>query len=243
MTRSKHLSRAICMALAFCFMFSAVLCLSPAKAYASTDPNVQLLYAQRDEPGEAAYGGYLGYVDVKNLAYQKNVTVHYTTDGKSWQDVSAQYLKNDPEDPQYDVWEFSIFAPSSPATFAIKYEVNGKTYWDNNNGNNYTLSPTVPIVLEKCVLKTAQLREGTPTEIFLKNLGYEKTVLVKYTTDNWATSKSASASYEKSLPGNVEQWKIPSDLPHGSNVKYFVSYTVDGITYIDNNFGNNYTHY
>ncbi len=247
MLRSKRLSRNICLVLSFCIITAAMSFMPSTKAHASSaDPNVQLDYVQKYDLGEASnygYDGYVGYIDVKNLAYEKNVTVHYTTDGKSWQDISAEYIKADPEDPQYDVWKFSMAIPSSSLTFAIKYEVNGQTYWDNNEWNNYTVSPTAPIILGKCVLKTVKISENAPAVILLKNFAYEKMVFINYTTDNWATSNSVDANYEKSLSENIEQWKIPSSIPHGSNVKFTVTYMVNNVAYFDNNFGDYYTNY
>lgn len=246
MVKNKPMSRIFCVLMSLCMAVSAIFCFPFIKANADTEPNVKLYYAQKGVPNAASNAGYSGCIAVRNLGYQKNVTVHYTDNGSTQHDVSTQYLKNDPENSDYDVWQFDLFEPSSSLTFAIKYEVNGETYWDNNGGKNYTVSLTEPIVLSKCVLKTTQTYKTSqsPMYIYLKNLSYQKTVTVRYTMDNWSTYKSANATYERSLSGNdVEQWNLPANLPHGTNVKYEVRCTMNGVTYIDNNFGYYYTNY
>lgn len=248
MTRSKSISRAVSFLLAFCLMVSAAFCIPFTKVSASTTPNVQLYYVQRGTPNRSSYENYTGYVAVKNLAYQKNVTIHYTygTNG-NWADSPATYVKADPNDPEYEIWQFEFQMPGSamvdsiPLTFAIQYQVNGQTYWDNNNGNNYSVSVTNPIVLGKSVLKTTSIFPSYKQSIYLTNLAYEKDVKVRWTTDNGASYQEANATYDSTLPNGVEKWDIPSSIPDGA--KFVVSYTANGITYNDNNFGNGYTYY
>ncbi|HEX3017561.1 MAG TPA: hypothetical protein VHP31_06885 [Caproicibacter sp.] len=241
MTRSKSISRAVSFILTLCIMISCALCFPFTKASASTAPNVQLYYAQLSGPGEAAYDGYTGYVAIKNLAYEKNVTIHYTNNGSDWHDAAASYVKADPNDPDYEIWQFSFLMPGSPLTFAVEYQVNGQTYWDNNDGNNYYVSSADPIVLGKCALKTTRVFAPENQAIYLKNLAYEKDVKVRWTTDNGASYQEVNATYDSTLPNGVEKWDIPSSIPNGAN--FVVSYTANGITYNDDNFGIGYTYY
>ena len=247
MKKGKKLSRLVSSVLACCMM-TTMFCLSAPSASAATadpanaDPQVQLYCAQRFGPGEAAYNGYEGYIAAKNVGSQKNVTVHYTLDGTNWSDTSAQYDKADPNDTQYDVYTFYVFAPSAPLTFAVKYQVDGQTYWDNNNGSDYHVDSSANVVLGKSVVKVAQFNAVSPFEIYLKNLGYQKDVRVYYTTDGWKTTQNAQSQFVSST-NNVEVWRMPSNIPYGKNVQYYVSYVTNGVTYYDNNFGSNYIRY
>jgi hypothetical protein len=60
----------------------------------------------------------------------------------TWQDLPLTYSSS--IDANTDMWELNYCyvatVPSSQALgnqFAIKYVVNGQTYWDNNGGSNY----------------------------------------------------------------------------------------------------------
>jgi hypothetical protein len=144
--------RALLMALVCAFVLLSAF---SAKTYAATATDatatnvattgnpVQLYYANSflhayTHPGVAADMD--GYIAIQNLAYNKNVTVHYSLDNSNvWNDVSASYYKTNTDG--YEVWHFKTpIASYGSIKFAIKYEVNGQTYWDNNNGNDYSIT-------------------------------------------------------------------------------------------------------
>ena len=83
----------------------------------------------------------------------------------------------------------------------------------------------------------------------MQNYGYNKVVKVRYTTDNWATFKDADLTYYSTYDDGTEYWSVELDssVKIDSNFKYAISYTVNGVTYWDNNFGlnydNNYCHH
>ncbi|MNP74607.1 putative phosphatase regulatory subunit [compost metagenome] len=78
--------------------------------------------------------------------------------------------------------------------------------------------------------------------IYVKNLNPTKTVKVTYSTDNWATTQEAFATYNGSLNNfnSVERWSYSFNVPGAADVKYAISYTTGGQTYWDNNYGQNY---
>ena len=95
-----------------------------------------------------------GHVKVRNLAFQKSVAVRFTFD--SWQttsEVSAKY-----EQPlahgAFDRFSFvirlhDILAKIEDKTLfmAIRYAVNGREIWDNNRGQNYKITFSLPATL------------------------------------------------------------------------------------------------
>ncbi len=214
-----------------------------------------------------------GRVCLKNIAYTKEMVVHYSINGGAWQQKSYGrfgYLQAAPE-PGKEVWWFNIDLPhvnytsawtgqvSEPwaaanVEFAVEYKVNGQTYWDNNNGQNYKISsrginPQYSLVALGRSL-VAQEAYVTPingrqyydkVQIAVANLGYNKTVQVLYTKDNWSTSSYLTAVYNGSSPDGTQDYFL-ADLPYndGDQIKYAISYTVNGITTWDNNFGNDY---
>ena len=85
-----------------------------------------------------------GTVRVSNIGYHKEVIIHYTIDRWiSSTDLEAIYVPNS-SDGQTDRFSFHIILPSnfqsgSRLEMAVKYVVNGQTFWDNNHNKNYVV--------------------------------------------------------------------------------------------------------
>ncbi|QUH30302.1 carbohydrate-binding protein [Vallitalea guaymasensis] len=247
----------------FVICFVLMLNVSGLSISAQTTPNIQLYSAKLVTTTVGQCGSQLdyyatGYINVKNLSADKNITVHYTYDGSNWLDQSASYLKTLKDGSE--VWSFStphkIYAPQHHTyhncRFALKYEVNGNTYWDNNNGDNYLLQETTMIYNAPCTLSKSVvlLNECNRNDnflsgsIYLKNLGYDKNVKVRYTLDNWKTYSEVDASYTRSYDNNTELWSFytgGNNYQWDNDCEFAISYTVNGVTYWDNNFGSNYS--
>ncbi|NXG47027.1 PPR3D phosphatase, partial [Psilopogon haemacephalus] len=94
--------------------------------------------------------GLSGTIHVCNIAFEKRVSVRYTfNQWKSLHELSAQWLSSIPEkNGQNMVDVFTFFLPVPPfllqlcsvVQFAVRYQVNGQEYWDNNRGKNYSLT-------------------------------------------------------------------------------------------------------
>lgn len=87
--------------------------------------------------------GVYGRVQVKNLAYEKHVSVRYTFN--TWTTASehkATYIPG-ASVADTDTFFFHINSPMAVSEqkmeFAISYKVEGQTFWDNNFGDNYRL--------------------------------------------------------------------------------------------------------
>ncbi|CAH1223239.1 hypothetical protein PAECIP111893_04938 [Paenibacillus plantiphilus] len=242
--------------------FAVIMCLisqlfSPAlfvnQAQAAGTNKVNLLYASVKQTCDTCYS-FQGAVEVENLAYQKKVTVVYNAGNQGWKEFQAQYLGK--TEGNLEAWTFKLENPdfaNKRIQFAIKYEVNGQTYWDNNNGYNTDfhigLGPdvTVPsVVLRKSRLITGDYSasdEGLKGQVHLLNIAYQKEVKIVYSTDGWATRKEALAKYDGKLPGssNIETWSFQIGLPESvQKAEFAVAYKVNGVTYWDNNLKQNY---
>ncbi|CAG8790207.1 17243_t:CDS:2, partial [Racocetra fulgida] len=91
-------------------------------------------------------------IQVQNIAFQKSVEVRYTFD--FWQtvsEVSANYAEGVPDKDSRNSFDLFIFAielidnsrnqiDGKTMYFAVRYKVNGRDYWDNNNGSNYQVN-------------------------------------------------------------------------------------------------------
>ncbi|XP_026204862.1 protein phosphatase 1 regulatory subunit 3D [Anabas testudineus] len=95
--------------------------------------------------------GITGTVQVLNLAFEKEVTMHYSfTNWRTHTDTRASWVssgyRGDCNAPDTDIFRFRlpvppfILQPGAVLEFAICYCVEGSDYWDNNSGNNYKLS-------------------------------------------------------------------------------------------------------
>lgn len=231
---------------------------SVGSAFASSN-EVKLIDSKVSVIYKPGYVGFSGNIEVANLGPQKNVTVHYTTDNINWYDTSASYVG--PTDVSHEKWHFSISTNGSTTEhselkdlpfikFAIKYEVNNQTYWDNNGSANYynevnSWYPLTSVILGAPNVLNADSTLNSDTfsgNIYVKNLNPTKTVKILYTTDNWATTHEGYATYAGRLNNfdSVEGWKYSFDVPGATNVKYAISYTTGGQTYWDNNYGLNY---
>ena len=239
---------------------------------ASAVPTVRLMHAVASTwcpPNGSCYGnnkGYVrGYIEVANLAYHKQVVVHYNVRQTShWQNVAATYLRPGPKGSNREIWYFETPKASYPPRlsadfqFAIRYTVGGKTYWDNNGGRDYRVGDGPRPIWRRVALNGSNLvlnwAEAYPGSlrgnIVIKDLAYHKQVKVVYTTDNWHSVKTAHAGYFNSFCGALEcgsskklqSWGFNVNLPSGAKkITFAVSYTAAGDTFWDNNFKRNYT--
>lgn len=79
-------------------------------------------------------------IKVENIAYVKNVVLRFKDSYlDTWKDAPASYLKPLTKDNTYELWDVQAPFTGKDIEFAIKYDVAGKTYWDNNEGKNYVI--------------------------------------------------------------------------------------------------------
>lgn len=204
---------------------------------------------------------------VKNENFDKNVIIHLNNGGEEWLDIKASY--ESPARNGYEIWKAyyaGSFGSTEDLTFAVKYEVSGQEYWDNNNGNDYFLGKNDGVFLNDDIYLlnyTSYDRfYAYKDQVFLDidvavlNLAYDKEIIIVYTTDNWQTQNEISAEfapYWSPVRGsitspnahNVEMWSVNSYIygvpKEAEEFKYYIAYTVNGTTYFDNNFGQDYS--
>lgn len=97
----------------------------------------------------------------------------------------------------------------------------------------------------------------------VKNIGYQKDVVMIWTDDAWKTKVESPLIYEHQLGGEYEQWGVDIDpiaayssyyvggwynyvtgnsTPGKTEIEFYLKYTVNGKVYYDDNNGDNYTH-
>ncbi|XP_036070291.1 protein phosphatase 1 regulatory subunit 3B [Oryzias melastigma] len=88
---------------------------------------------------------FAGTIKVKNVSYEKAVTLRVTFDSwKSHLDVACQYMKDAYPSSYSDTFCYEVALPAElpphqHVEFAVCYEVGGAKHWDSNQGRNYCI--------------------------------------------------------------------------------------------------------
>lgn len=178
---------------------------------------------------------------VKNIAYEKSVSIW--TNHASWSTIPAEFEEALPG--KLEKW----IAPASEGQhdFAVKFFVDGKEYWDNNNNLNYKAPQVMdgfsvitgkefPIVHGASSLINSKLRVYAAVQ----NLGNDKEVGLIYTTDKWESYATLKADYYWTMQSGIEVWLVEQNLSSNSDIEFALFYKVDDQQYWDNNFSRNY---
>lgn len=247
------------------FKAVAVFALTAVSTLAMAAGEVSLIKARSVT---STYRGYWHYgrfeAQVANLGANKNVAAYIKKADGSWYDFPMTFVRTA---GTKEVWaaDFNLYTMPDAAEvieFAVKYQVNGLTYWDNNNWSNYKLVRGGGALLGAGVnvsenfyapeINVSASQTTWGSHITLRNIAYTKNVNVVYSTDNWATTKVVAATYDPyfwfSSYSNIanpnamgfEEWRFTLDIGNATEIQYAISYTVNGQTYWDNNFGRNY---
>jgi hypothetical protein len=197
------------------------------------------------------------WVKVKNIAYSKDVQIHYRGQfGSLWQNRSLTWKSNY---GNYDLFALDPtldFGGNPFVEFAISFASGGATYWDNNNSANYSLTPFATALTgdNNVILNSANLVfGGTPGssyitgisgEIFVNNLFYHKNVGIRHSDNGWISYLDIGASYGQSLGGSLERWLFGRNIsPQAFGRGEFAVYCQNretGQYFWDNNFDQNY---
>ena len=84
----------------------------------------------------------MGTIKVKNISFEKHVTVRCTFDNwTSTTDHQATYVANAVSSSQFDTFSFNISVPTNMKSlqFCINYKANVNNFWDNNKNQNYEI--------------------------------------------------------------------------------------------------------
>lgn len=200
---------------------------------------------------------------VKNLAFAKQVSVQLNTGNGTWINVPLSFNRS--ISGGREVWK-TAYQPATntvfDAVFALKYVVNGQTYWDNNGGANFSIAKDSGSILANGVnvyhshyAPTATLSTGSTSYSLIatvRNLAPTKNVRVHYSTNNWATTQIANGefssyfwagAYSQATNPNAygfEEWRIFLPIGNANQVVYAIESVVNGQSHWDNNFGQDY---
>lgn len=103
------------------------------------------------------------------------------------------------------------------------------------------------VMTNKVRLENAVITQMTITGVVrVANIGFHKSVRIRYTTNNWGTFHDISASYvQNSCDGPTDRFSFsivaPDFLGVHNKLDFAISYTTNGTTYWDSNSGKNYS--
>jgi len=214
-------------------------------------------------------------IKVKNLGYHKNISMWAEHEDGEWIESGTAEYKGPAEDG-WEIWTMFVSNSGSYYTsdyrpinhwegeFVLKYEVNGDTYWDNNDGMNYDMGLSDGEMLADDVnvfnsyasayYMSYSDKTSFTGNVLIKNLDYHKNVEIVYTTDDGASWNVASCNFVSSYTHSygstirypnahdVERWGFNVEVSsEATSIRYAIKYAVDGEEYWDNNFGRDYT--
>ncbi|KAF9991358.1 hypothetical protein BGZ79_004628, partial [Entomortierella chlamydospora] len=165
-----------------------------------------------------------GKILVQNIAFQKNVSVRYTSD--FWQTHSEVRAEFGESIPRSSMERFLFSIPldmdrsSVEKTFcmAVRYQVIGREFWDNNNGKNYQ-TECKRVVVAPPPQTASDLSKHMNTLLLGSPLpDYSKPVLRKKLANRYDLTTSLSAAYSQPNP-------IPIGSPNRKTDNRFISST------------------
>ena len=200
-------------------------------------------------------------VKVQNIGFAKDVVAVYTPDGEVWKEHPLHFTRNY---GTYDVFEHTIFH-SPVLRFAVRYRVAGQTYFDNNDGCDYSLIGQDSAIGGSVVLHRASCRRALQPggsghitswldgEVLVGNLSYAKAVGVRMSPDAGATWRDTLASFAGtttddgvSVGPHVQVWRFTTpqlnrnQAPRQFRFAVFHRLGRAGPTFWDNNFDQDY---
>ncbi|MDD5463433.1 MAG: hypothetical protein PHG00_17775 [Methylococcales bacterium] len=229
----------------------------------------QLVRLKYDESETFSPGGGVTGVEitkasakVANIAFHKDVALHFQQPDGSWVERNLDWQKNFGD---YDLFSGN-FNNNVTTQFVIHYTVDGRIFWDNNNFANYHINSGQPNVVadRTIVLNKAVARRGSEAgvgfvfttswvegEIYVQNLSFNKCVGIRLTANNWIASEDTDASFSETVSvatgtSEVEIWSFRTpefNLDESSLNFRFAIYYKDldtGELFWNNNFGHDY---
>jgi hypothetical protein len=226
------------------------------------DGVVRLKLARREFFSGGGFSGTFTPVSarVRNLAFTKDVAVHYTPDGVTWKDAPLGFTA---ASGTYDLFNGEV--NEQVTQFVIRCTMDGVTSYDNNAGADYRFGSTLATVGGNVALHKATARRGTQGgggftfttswiegQILVNNLSFAKEVGVRYSTDGGATWRDTQGSFAGGAADGVfvglgaEVWRFKTqelNLDGASPEFHFAVFYRDfatGSVFWDNNFGQDY---
>ncbi|HYX37186.1 MAG TPA: hypothetical protein VE954_29130 [Oligoflexus sp.] len=205
-----------------------------------------------------AYGQTSQSVHVKvlvpNTSFEKNVSIIFQKENGSPHRVVARYLG--PAEAGLEIWE--AFANLGPGSFLVQIDFAEAPQPAAERTTILLRQGSGPVLYGErslmAIYNPQVMSKGAAQfHAAIKNFAYSKRVRLHFSHDGWQNSESLDLGYERVfnygrgsvvLPNDdgFEIWSGKPDLNETiDELSYYFTYEVAGQTFIDNNFGHNYT--
>ena len=200
---------------------------------------------------------------VQNLAFAKKVDIVWAGEDGVWHTLPAEYHSTSENDEEY--WNATETFHSAPdkalpgdIQFALRYQVLGEEYWDNNNSLNYKsrtnaciqLAGHHPLLNIGFSSHLDDDQKLVPITVAVNHPVEAEKVSVHWTTDDWKhthTTRCYLKSYlalerdESTIQDGVQIWKTLLNVGKYFRLQYSICCESEDDVLWDNNAGQNYS--
>ncbi|MDD1642718.1 MAG: endonuclease/exonuclease/phosphatase family protein [Methylococcaceae bacterium] len=204
---------------------------------------------------------------VENLSHDKHCDILWAGEDGEWHTLSATYHSNLGDAKEY--WRAQITFDSTAdkslpgnIEFALRYQTQGKEYWDNKNGLNYSSQADsgIKVVSSHPVLNIGfgnRLKDGqkyVPITLSVNQSVHAKAVTIHWTTDNWKHTHKTPCHFKRNYWNEKSRSNARNPNQYGSQIwqgllkindafrlQYTISCECTGQVLWDNNYGKNYS--
>ncbi|TCI05132.1 hypothetical protein EZV61_03995 [Corallincola luteus] len=187
-----------------------------------------------------------GAVEVKNIGPSKQVWLHYQAEDGQWLDHPAFYVAATSHGYEAFSFRLPLSGSVSGVQFAIKYQVNGQTYWDNNGLQNYQFDGTTQTDFKhQAVALDDAYRDSSLISVKARarHQGSADKVTMVYTGDDWEHSYRRELTLSHTVAdanGVSGVWTGEQYIEYYRHFEFYLEYSSGQQTQIDNYYGKNY---
>ena len=168
---------------------------------------------------------------VENLGHDKNCDVLWAGEDGEWHTLSATYHSNLDHDKEY--WRAQITVNSTAdkslpgnIKFALRYQTQGREYWDNKHGLNYSSQADsgIKVVSTQPVLNIGfenRLNDGqkyVPITVSVNQSVHAKSVTIHWTTDNWKHTHKTPCQFKRNYWDEKSRSNARNPNQYGSQI-------------------------
>ena len=206
---------------------------------------------------------------VENLYHDKKIDVLWTGESEEgeWRTLPATYHSNLDNHKEY--WRAQLTVNSTAdkslpgnIRFALRYQTEGREYWDNKHGQNYSSQADsgIKVVSSQAVQnigfenRLIDKQKYVPVTVSVNQSVHAKSVTVHWTTDNWKHTYKTPCQFKRNywdekLRSNARNpnqydaqiWKGLLKINDAFRLQYTISCECAEQVLWDNNFGKNYS--
>ncbi len=230
---------------------------------------IQLLYVENviTRKKKALQQAVTFFMLVENLGHDKQINVNWAGEDGVWQTLPATYDSKLENNKEY--WRAKIILDATAdkslpgnIAFGLHYQTQGREYWDNKHGLNYTsqadsgikVASAHPILNIGFEHRLKEDQRYVPITVSVDRSVQAKTVTIHWTTDNWQHTHKTPCQFKRNYWNEKSRSNARNPNQYGSQVwqgllkindAFRVQYTLscegnDQVLW-DNNYGKNYS--